>query len=470
VIRTPNIDRLAREGVLFDACYTPSPLCVPARLSFTAGKYISRIAAWNNTSMPSSEDIPSLPRVLNDAGYETILCGKMHYDKQRRYGFSRDAIPSTNSSTMLNLRQRRAPDDLESKSFNFQKRTSDFYVAEDSRIMRKDRRVTTTAIEIIRSRAAGDKPVFLLVGYTAPHFPLIIPPSFDNYKDKVPMPEIPPGLIDNLPLNYKHLRAGFGMEHQPPGLVKRGRELYWGFVEWMDNEVGKVLGALADSNIARDTLVIFTTDHGENKGDHGLWWKNNLYDHAARIPLIVWYPAKWRGAQRRHGACSLVDVVKTIADIAGANVPGDWDGDSLVPYIEDERYPWKDLALSEYYGHNIASGITMIRKGNWKYVYHNKVPGRQPDRELFNLKDDPKELHNLAGDASMAGLLGQLHAAMVAELACEPDDNERRYDETTVLATRAGVKNVRGILHVLGKALRKIGRGCAARRPPDEWD
>ena len=115
IVSTPNIDRLAKKGVTFDNCYTTSPLCVPGRLSFTAGKYISRIGAWNNSCKLESDTIPSLPRVLNDLGYETILCGKQHYDKRRRYGFQVDVIPEYNSNVKTNVGLRRSADDTSIK-------------------------------------------------------------------------------------------------------------------------------------------------------------------------------------------------------------------------------------------------------------------------------------------------------------------------------------------------------------------
>ncbi|MHA1680995.1 MAG: sulfatase-like hydrolase/transferase [Promethearchaeota archaeon] len=447
IVNTPNIDNIARDGVIFDACYTTSPLCVPARLSFTAGKYVSRVFAWNNTTKLPSDGMPTLPRALRNAGYDTILCGKMHYDRNRRYGFEHDIIPEFNGKKKVTYGARREPGDTSLNVRNWEKRSKSFHPGNDSRILRHDRRVTAESIKVINGRSSNDPPMFLLVGYLAPHFPLTVPVEyFRKYKDKIPMPEIPDGLIGNLPLNYKHLRYGFGVEGVEPGLVKRGRELYYALVEWMDAEVGKVIAALDGSPIAGNTMVIFTSDHGENKGDHGLWWKNNMYDHAAKIPLLMRWPGEIKAGERRPGACSLVDVVKTIADVGGVKTPEDWDGDSLLEYIRDKSSTWKDFALSEYYGHNIASGITMVRRGDWKYVYHNKIGGKTGgERELFNLRDDPGELNNLAGNDKYAENLLELHALIVKELGEEPDNIEKRFialaNTVRSRITRFGLKN-----------------------------
>ena len=126
----------------------------------------------------------------------------------------------------------------------------------------------------------------------------------------------------------------------------------------------------------------------------------------------------------------MVDIVQTLIDLAGGIVPEDWNGDSMKAYLADGSIPWKDYALSEYYGHNIASGITMIRQKEWKYVYHNRIRDLPPDRELFNLREDPKELHNLADIPKYREKIQELHKLLVKELGEDPDAIETRYLRT----------------------------------------
>lgn len=426
IIQTPNLDKLAAGGTTFQNCYTNSPLCVPSRLAFTSGKYISRVGAWNNSCWLPSADYPSLPRILNAAGYESVLCGKMHYDSTRRYGF-REIGGNMNNNVKSGRGNRRRPDDLTPTS-GLSERFNDFHAGDDSGILNHDRKVTAGTVDFLEHRQAGDKPFFLLAGYLAPHFPLTVPQEYwDHYKGKVPMPVIPAGHLESLPRNYRHLRIGFNVEDAPEDVVRKGRELYYGLTEWLDNEVGKVLAALARSAAADNTVVIYTTDHGENMGEHGLWWKNALFENAARVPLIVSWPARWKGAQRRVGACSLVDVVQTIAQIGGAKVPRDWNGDSMVPWLDNPQTRWKDKAVSEYYAHNITSGYAMIRMGRFKYVYHTPADATHPaERELYDLEADPGEFRNLANDPSQKDRVQQMHAALVAELGEEPDKTEQR--------------------------------------------
>jgi choline-sulfatase len=209
----------------------------------------------------------------------------------------------------------------------------------------------------------------------------------------------------------------------PDEVVRKSRELYYGLTEWLDEQVGTVLQALAQSAFAADTVVVYTTDHGENLGEHGLWWKNCMYEHATRVPLIVRWPKRWRGGQRRSGACSLVDLARTIAGLAGAQVPRDWDGESLLAWLDDGAAPWRDVAASQYYGGNVVSGIAMLRSGNWKYVYHSPPGG---ERELYDLGRDPDEFTNLAADPAQRSRVETLHRRLLEELGEHPDAIEQR--------------------------------------------
>lgn len=429
IVRTPNLDRLAGRGIVFDAAYTNSPLCVPCRLSFTAGKYISRVGAWSNDTWLPSDDYPSIARIMNDAGYESLLCGKQHYDATRRYGFREIGFKAKTNQAHKNGGGRRRPaGDLANETRKVSSRFNEFHPGDDSGVLRHDRQVTQGVVEYLQARDSEDKPFFLFAGYLAPHFPLIVPQKYvESYRGKVPMPEMPPGMLDALPRNYRHLRVGFNMVGVDADTVRRGRELYYGLTTWVDEQIGLVLDTLERTGLAENTVVIYTTDHGENLGEHGLWWKNCTYEHGARVPLIISWPKRWPGGQRRAGACSLVDVVQTIADLGGADVPGDWDGDSLLPWLNDAAHPWKDLAISEYYGHNIASGMVMLRQGRFKYIYHTRADADHgPQRELFDLKADPGEFKNLADDPAQKERIAAMHARMVKELGEEPDQTEQR--------------------------------------------
>ena len=428
IARTPNLDRLAREGVLFDSCYCNSPLCVPSRLSFTASKYASRVGAWNNLCWLPTADYPSLPRILNAAGYNSFLCGRMHYDATRRYGFTEFGDSPANNTLKTGKGHRRKADELTPLP-GISERFDSFHPGEDSGIMKRDRIVTAGTTEFLAQRQGDAKPFFFLAGYHAPHFPLTIPEKYwEPFKGQIPMPEIPEGHLESQPRNYRIFRITKNLEDVPDAIVRKGRELYYGLTQWLDEEIGKVLKALDTSEVADNTVVIYTSDHGESMGEHGLWWKNCMYEHASRVPLIVSWPARWKGGQRRTEGCSLLDLAQTIAEISEATVPRDWNGDSLVRWMDDPKHEWKDLAVSEYYDGNIASGFAMIRRGKYKYVYHTPADRDHPaERELYDLRDDPGEFENLAYRNEHKDLANQMHLALIEEIGEDPDETELRY-------------------------------------------
>jgi len=430
IVDTPALDGLAGRGVTFENCYANSPLCAPSRLSFTAGRYVSRCSAWSNDCWLPEDPDDTLARVLAAAGYESRLAGKMHYDATRRYGFTELSEGFLNRSHKTGSLGRRASGDESVNAASWNRRSSNFYVGTDAFPLQRDMQVTEQCRSFLRDRDPDDDPFFLLAGYTAPHFPLVAPfEYYRKYHGHVPRPDIPNGFLETLSTNYEQIRRGFGVSDVDHGgdKVRFARELYWALVDWFDDQVARLLEALESSAVAENTVVIYTSDHGENKGDHGMWWKNAMYDSSVRIPLIVSWPRRWAGGRRRSAVCSLVDVVKTIAGIGGAEAPARWDGDSLLDLLDDRETDWKGFALSEYYAHHTVSGFTMYREGRYKYVYHARhADGHGPETELYDLRDDPDELKDLAGMDAYEEVESTLHDRMVAELGEHPDEVEQR--------------------------------------------
>lgn len=426
LVRTPNIDSLAADGVTFDGHYCNSPLCVPSRLSLTAGKYTSRVDVWGLTSWLPDPEIPSLPRVLNAAGYQSFLCGKQHYDYSRRYGFTQVG-GNFNNWYKTGTGRRLPPNHLEQARLS--PRFDAFHPGDHGSTVEHDRKVTAGAVEFLSKRQGDEQPFFLFVGYLAPHFPLIVPNEYwERYRGKVDMPVIPDGFLDRLPLNYKVQRAGFEEIGVPDDTVRRGRELYYGLTDWADNEIGKVLAALRlHPDVAENTIIIYSSDHGENMGEHGMWWKNCMFEQSARVPLVISWPKRWRGGQRRKGASSHMDLVQTVAEFAGAHTPDDWNGQSMLRWMDRGSTQWKDYAVSEYYAHNTASGYVMLREGDWKYVYHTVIDKDHPaERELYNLSTDPQEFTNLAAQPEHNARMEAMHKLLVKEVEGDPDETEQR--------------------------------------------
>ncbi len=424
---TPHLDQLAGEGVVFDNCYTNSPVCGPARESFLSGRWISQTSVWGNSCWLPSPDTPTFTAALAAAGYDVALSGKMHLDRTRRYGM-REVWPShANRFFKSGKGVRLGPEALLAPSTLWPKRAANFHAGEDSVVLRHDRTAVDAAADFLASRRSSDPPFCLIVGLIAPHFPLVVPERWlARFRGRVPPPHVPHGYVESLPLNYRLYRAALGPTDDDSAATTAGRECYWGLVGWMDEQLGRLLTACERSPGREQTAIVYTSDHGENKGDHGMWWKGAMFDSATRVPLIVRWPQRWQGGQRRAGATSLIDVAATLADLGGiesAAYPA--QGDSLMPWLDDATHAWKDNAVSEYYGHYVASGFTMLREGDWKYVYHaRRSPESEPERELYQLKSDPAELVNLAPRAESASTMQRLHQRLLALLGRDPEEIE----------------------------------------------
>lgn len=155
-----------------------------------------------------------------------------------------------------------------------------------------------------------------------------------------------------------------------------------------------------------------------------------MFEQSSRVPLVISWPKRWTGGQRRAGASSHLDLVKTVAEIGGARVPADWDGASMVPWMDQHKHAWKDCAVSEYYGLNVASGYVMIRPGDWKYTYHTVIDKDHPaERELYDLKSDPQEFTNLAAPPQHQARIQAMHRRMLQDIGGDPDETEQRARE-----------------------------------------
>jgi choline-sulfatase len=436
---TPNLDRLAGEGVRFDAAYTTCPVCSPARLSFVAGQYVSNCGAWNNQCMLPSDEHPSVAHLLNTAGYESWLCGKMHFERSRRYGF-REVFPHHGNSKGKSgeIDPSALPDRAPNRE-QWRRRSASFRTVPDNQPFRADPRVsecdafiTDEAIRFLRQQGrSSSEPFFLTVGYHAPHFPLHVPQHwYDRFAGRVPPPVDPHG---REAMKIPHYRARNAIHGVVPEEISdeetmRGRTCYWALTAWLDNEIGKLLNEIERLGMAEDTVIVYTSDHGENKGDHGMWWKLCMYESAVRVPLIVRWPSRLPGGQNRSGCCSLVDLSATLLEIAGVQRPSDWDGASLLPYLSDPDTPWRDYALSQIFGGGTA-GSVMLRRNRFKYVYHTPYPGEESSLELYDMENDPDELENLAVRPECAEVIGDLHCQMAAIMGRTPEAIEKTLRE-----------------------------------------
>jgi choline-sulfatase len=431
-IETPHMDALAARGTLFRDAYCPSPLCVPSRAAFVAGKHVHRIGAYDNGAPFPSETV-TFPHLLRAAGYEVVLDGKMHFvGPDTLHGFerqlTRDAHRQPDAPTITG---REWSDPHPAGGARPRERIESAGPGRAAHLDFDDE-VEEAALEWLRARGAPggrggrrDGPWCLVAGFLAPHFPLIVPEPYFNryYPDNVDLPAFPPDHLAGQHPAHERVRRTFNLYDYSEEQIRVARAAYYGLVTYMDDKIGRLVGALRETGQLEDTLVVYTSDHGELAGDHGLWWKNSFYEQASRVPLIL----SWPGAPQRvpagarfGGAVSLLDLTRTLIDVAGAPDPGalDLDGDSLLPPLgalaggdaDGAAALWKDEVIVEYYGHATNRPQRMLRAGRWKYAYYHGEPA-----ELYDLVADPQEFRNLAGGPEVAAIESALRRRLLAD-------------------------------------------------------
>ena len=412
-ILTPTLDRLAAQGARFDRCYTPSPVCAPARFALMSGLLPHRNGCYNNGS-PMDPNLPTLPGVLAESGYVTHAVGKMHFAPPRRaLGFQSmelsEEIPgSVEEDDFLSF--------LQGKGFSHVHephgvRGEMYYIPQVSQLPAELHTTAWTADRAAHFLRAHDqrRPFFLWVSFIKPHPPFDPPVPWNRLYRTIDMPKPfrPDGFEAMQTWWMRHQNRYKYRESGPDDTLARTiRAAYYACVSFIDHHLGRLLRVLELTGMAGHTLVVFTSDHGELLGDYGSWGKRSFLDPSARVPLIV----RWPGHVAPHTvvgeAVSLVDVMPTALVAAGMDpTPYGLDGAPLTERPEGRRV----------YG-QVGSGDKgsyMVTDGRQKYFY-----SAPDDREfLFDLTAGPYEVANLAGDPAWAPILGDLRGSLLARLS-----------------------------------------------------
>ena len=404
IIHTPNLDKLAAKGTTFDNAYTPSPLCVPARMSFLTGKYPSSQNCWTNSDSLAS-DLPTTAHSLGAAGYKPKLVGRLHsIGPDQMHGYEERIVGdhSTNwiggfAHTMGVLTKTNGPFRVSLEASGGGQSSYELH----------DRDVTQAALEqldkIAEDRKNGDiTPFSLNVGYLLPHQPYVADPELvDYYLARISAPKHSKTKAENEHPSWQWWRKCTGIDVDiPQEQIDRSRAAYYALTEIFDGMVGEVLDRLDENGLAENTIIIYTSDHGDQLGERGLWWKQTFYDDSVKIPLIFSMPGVVPEGERRSQVVNLIDLSQTLLQAVGApQLPGA-DGRSFWDVILNSKSSWQNETFSEYCIDGMApwaSGITsqqrMIRSGKWKLIYYS---GHRP--QLFNLELDPDEINDLADD------------------------------------------------------------------------
>ena len=424
VVQTPNLDRLAQRGTRFTSCWTPSPVCIPARASFATGKYINQIGFWDNAD-PYDGSIPSWHHHLRDAGHQVVSIGKLHFrSDDDDCGFSEQIVPMQvieGKGDLMGLIR----DDLPVRGAAY--KMASMAGPGKSPYTQYDRDIAARAQIWLRQQAPKyrDKPWVLFVSFVSPHYPLTAPPEhYYRYFDdpNLPMPKF---YGRNERPNHPFVRDyansfNFDDYFKTPEDVRRAVSGYYGLCSFMDEQAGKVLDALSAAGLTGDTRIVYTSDHGDALGQRGLWGKSTLYEETCGVPLIV---AGEGIPQARvvDTPANLIDMYPFIIDCVGESGHGmvepEHPGVSLERLANGEA-PERTV-LSEYHGMGSTTGAFAIRAGNFKYVHYAKY---RP--QLFDLKADPDETNDLAGNPQFADVLAKCEARLRAMLS--PEDVDAR--------------------------------------------
>ncbi|HEV8308388.1 MAG TPA: sulfatase-like hydrolase/transferase [Methylomirabilota bacterium] len=439
VARTPNLDRLAAAGTRFRSAYCQTPICVPSRASLATGRWAHAIDSWDNATPYTGTEAPSWGHRLTLQGHKVTTIGKLHYRKvDDPSGFPDQRVPMhvlEGVGDLYGLLRGDMPVRPQSREQVLEAR------AGESEYTRYDRAIAEMSARWLREEAPEErKPWCLFVGFITPHFPLVVPDRYWTLypPDSLPLPvQYAPEHWSRHPvLELKRRQEALDSPFDE-ATIRNALRAYYGMVTFLDEQIGIVLAALRQAGLGETTRIIYSTDHGEMLGEHGLWWKSAMYESAVAVPLIVAGADVPRGHVVGTNAM-LVDVFPAIVDAVGARpAPDDRDlpGESLWTLAREGDRP--RVAFSEYHAIFSPSGIFMIRTARYKYVHYVGSPP-----QLFDMIDDPEETRDLAGTREHAEALRGCRQALRA--ICDPDlvDRRAKADQRRRLEAAGGVEAV----------------------------
>lgn len=395
ICHAPTLDTLAADGVVFETAYCNFPLCAPSRFSMATGQLCSAVGAYDNAAEFSAE-IPTYAHYLRAAGYQTALSGKMHFiGPDQFHGFEKrltaDLYPA-DFAWVPNW------DNEGKRDTNDPRAVQVAGICHRSVQIDFDEEVTHRAIQEIYdiARSDDDRPFFLQVSYTHPHEPYLCQKEFwDLYEDvEIPLPSVAPlNETKHDPHSLRLLKdfAMLGVEFTQ-NEIRNAIRAYYGSISYIDQLISRVLGALKNTGADQNTVVIFTSDHGEMLGERGMWFKKHFFEKSMHIPLIV--NAPWIRPERVRELVSLVDLLPTFNAIAGINEAIEpLEGVDLMSLTGQPQAKRERKIYAEYLAETTPVPIFMIREGDYKYITSSA------DGELlFNVTNDPDERNNLASN------------------------------------------------------------------------
>lgn len=416
-VRTPHLDALAAEGTAFTSAYCNSPVCVPSRMSFITGKYAHQVGSWF-LYVPLDPAEMTWARRLDQAGIESTMLGKLDFcGEYQDAGFSRHKIIERRQAWQEYPRQTPFVDRLRGfvrpdkrahiiNSGVREPAVTDGHNGHSDRFgfYDHDRIVTDWAVDYLREKGSrpGDDPWTLYVGLLYPHWPYCVPqPYFDEYyPDRVVLPEDAHFPNDKLHPALRHFQSTLGIDGITEEDVRRTTAAYYGMITALDAMIGRIVDELKTQGMYDDTVVIYTSDHGESLGEHGLFYKQCSYEGSVGVPLIIRGP-DLPGGQVRDQPVSLVDLYPTVLDLAGLDQDDDRPGHSWLPLLTGDDLD-RGFVFSEFHGNFFTDSWYMIRTERYKFTYYC---GERST--LYDLDTDPGEFVDLAPNPGYASVLAE---------------------------------------------------------------
>lgn len=406
-VRTPTLDRLVREGVTYEHTYCQSPICTPSRSSFMTGLYPSRLHNTRNGNETFPSGVPLISKLIAERGYDCGMIGKFHLQSaghRTEPRIKEDGFRYWKFSHAPRDDWKRGEHDYadwvrdQGADLNALRESPDRVPAE----LHQTTWATTRAIEFL-SEERGDQPWMLNINIYDPHPPFIPPRSYAEQFEasKMPGPHFQP---TDIAAQEKLSEADFQTKARDPSEFegKQAQADYYAMIALIDDQLARLLKHLEETGQAENTVVIFTSDHGETLGDHGLLFKGcRFYEGLVRVPLIFHFPSHFSGNRQSKAPVELLDLSATLVEMAGADVPAYHQGHSLLSQLTGEtslEEPVRPFVRSEYFDalapkftQGNGTFATMHRRGSHKLVLYHSIDAG----ELFALDQDPHEHENL---------------------------------------------------------------------------
>ena len=417
---TPNLDRLAKRGLVFERAYCQQAVCNPSRASFLTGLRpnttgVDDLSKWFRDSAKGGSTLITLPQHFKNHGYFCQDIGKIFHnmgDTKDRRSWSIDEVLFEGSHADDTIFKNAPSTPAEAKP-SYKAPVTEAHDVPDTAY--RDGQIASFAAAALRDHPTRGQPFFLAVGFWRPHLPFVAPKKYWDLYDPaaIPLPVAParPESVPEIAMHPSKEIHGYGLVPQDREFTKdeirHYRHGYYASISFLDAQIGEILDALDASGHADDTIIVFTSDHGFHIGEHTLWGKTSNFELDARVPLIIASPAHAAGHGRKTKALAeLVDLYPTLAELAG--IHGDaskrLEGRSLVPVLADPSAAVKDAAFTQhqspFYGPPskwVAWGYS-VRTQRWRYTeWRNIKTGVVMDRELYDHDADPWETRNVVG-------------------------------------------------------------------------